>query len=203
MNTLYLKSRFVVLTFVAMLGFFANGCASFRGKEIPTYTYEQIKIISPIEKPSIDYDAKSLDFAGREVWFYDENFYREIKEVFSKSNVFQRFRPRREFEKYHFTMTLQNKGNLSLALLSGFISGSTLFIIPGYARDEFILTVDVKKEGQIIKKYQYRNYMHSWVHIIFMFFLTDTNHPRTIRRDVIDNMLLNFLHDLEKDEILK
>ena len=174
------------------------GCASFPGKELPKYSYEQIKPPSP--KPSIGYDAKFLTM-GRENARAVIIFQEEIEKVFGQSKFFQKYGPGVGLGDYHFSMVLQNEGNLCLAGISGFISGITLTLIPGYAKDEFVLIVDVKKENHVLKQYQYKHYMDTWIQL-FMVFLTATHNPKDVSRQVIDDMLLNFLHDLEKDQIL-
>jgi len=174
------------------------GCASFPGKDLPKYSYDQIK--PPAPQPCIDYDAKFLTM-GRENARGVAIFQEEIEKVFRQSNFFQKHSPGVGSGDYHFSMVLQNEGNMCLAGISGFISGLTLTIIPGYAKDEYILTVDVKKEGEVLKQYQYRHYMDTWIQL-FMIFLTATHNPQEVARQVIDDMLLNFLHDLEKDQIL-
>jgi hypothetical protein len=176
----------------------AVGCASFPGKELPKYTYEQIVPHAP--KPSIDYDAKFLTFGNANAQAV-KTFQEEVDKVFTKSSFFNKFGAGIGSEKYHFSMVLKNEGNMGLAVVSGFISGFTMTIIPGYARDEYTLTVDVTKEGKLLKQYQYKHYMDTIIQL-FMIFLTPTHSPAEVGRKVMDDMLLNFLHDLEKDQIL-
>jgi len=44
--------------------------------------------------------------------------------------------------------------------------------------------------------------MESWIEI-FLIFLTPTHFPTNVADKVIDNMLLNVIHDLEQDKILE
>ena len=58
-----MKSRkiFIQSLIIGVLCFLpVVGCASFSGKELPKYTYEQIIPHNP--KPSIDYDDRFLSF---------------------------------------------------------------------------------------------------------------------------------------------
>jgi len=172
---------------------------AFRGKKLPKYTYEQIA--HPSRKPSVDYDAKFLSL-GKENAAAVKVFQEEIEKIFSESEVFSKFSAGIGSEEYHLTLVLRNEGNLGLAFLSGFISGLTFTIIPGYAKDEYILTVDVKRGDQVLKRYQYKHYMDTWIQL-FLIFLTPTHSPEKVSREVMDDLLLNFLYDLGKDKILE
>ena len=173
-------------------------CASFPSKDFQKYTYEQIMPGS--QKVSIDYDAKFYSL-GRENAIGLTTFQSEINKVFQKSNIFSSFSTGMGSGKYHLSLVLRNEGNMGLAAESGFISGLTLLVIPGYAKDEYILTVDVKKGDKILKQYQYEHYMETWIQL-FMIFMTASHSPNKVVREVIDDMLIRFLHDLVRDKIL-
>jgi hypothetical protein len=175
------------------------GCASFPGKEIPTYTYDQI--VAREQKPSVDYDAKFLTFE-KENAAAVRIFQEEIDKVFSRSDVFLKFGAGVGGEKYHLSLVLRNEGNMALGFISGFICGLSLFVIPAYARDDYILTVDVKKGEEVLKQYQYKDHLNTWIQL-FLVFMTPTHHPDKVVREVMDNMLLKFLYDLESDKILE
>lgn len=193
----YLLNRSIIIALFCYI--VSAGCASFPGKELPKYTYDQIKPSGP--KVSVDYDAKFLSF-GRENSYAVRIFQEEIEKVFGQSGVFTKVSAGIGSEKYHLSLVLENRGNLPLAFLSGFISGFTFLVIPAFARDEYILTVDVKQGEQVIKQYKYKHYMDTWMEI-FLIFMTPTHFPTKVARDVIDDMLLNLLHDLEQDKILE
>jgi hypothetical protein len=91
---------------------------------------------------------------------------------------------------------------MALGFISGFICGLSLFVIPAYARDDYILTVDVKKGEEVLKQYQYKDHLNTWIQL-FLVFMTPTHHPDKVVREVMDNMLLKFLYDLESDKILE
>lgn len=74
-------------------------------------------------------------------------------------------------------------------------------IIPAYDKQDYILTVQVKKGDQLLKQYEYKQHMYTWVQLPLMFILMPTNAPAKVEKKVIDNMLLNFLYDSQKDEI--
>lgn len=178
--------------------FVLAGCASFPGKELHSYSYADI--VPPAKKVAIDYDATFLTL-GKENAGAVKIFQEEIEKVFNQSNQFSKFNAGAGFAKYHFSLSLRNDANVGLASLSGFISGLSLFIIPTYATDEYTLTVDVKKGNEVVKHYEYKDSMRTWTEALLIF-LTPTHFPTSVVKDVIDNMLLNFLHDMEKDHLL-
>lgn len=193
---MFLRHLLPVLLLVAIL---ISGCASFPGNDLPRYTYEQIPQLEP--KPSIDYDLRFMSF-GSDNTAAVKILQEEVEKVFNESKIFQTHSAITDKSKYHFSMVLRNEGNAGLAFLSGFMSGMTLTLVPAYARDEYILTVDVKNDGELIKTYKYSNHMDTWLHLA-MIFLTSKRYPDKIARDVFDDMIRNFLHDLQKDKLLQ
>lgn len=167
------------------------GCASSLGKEFPKYTYEQIVPHDP--KPSVSYEI--LGITKGSIGSID--FSREVYEVFRKSNLFSKISAGIGSETYHFSIELQAEGSSSL--WSVVASISTMTIIPGYTKDGYVLTVLVHKGNKELKRYQYKRYIETWVHLFLIF---ATTHLETPIREAIDDMLLNLLHDLQNDQIL-
>lgn len=193
-----LSRNFLVLTLISLFLVFLISCASFPGKDLPRYTYDQIK--TGERKPSIDYEVK-LYSLGKENAGAVGSFQVEIEKVFEESEVFQRFSAGIGSERYHLKMVLENEGNVGVALTTGFLCGLTLTLLPAYARDDFILTVDVHEGERLLKQYQYEHHVNSWIQL-FLIFLSPFYWPGTVVKEAIDDMLLNFLYDLENDEVL-
>jgi len=185
--------RYVVIS--ASVSLFAVGCASFPGKELPTYTYDNVT--APAAKLTASYDVKALVF-GKENERSAERMQEEIQKVLQASPLFEKITPGTGIGEYQYSFLFKNEGNQALAAISGFISGFTFTIIPGYARDEFVLTVDVKRGNSLIKTYAYRDHMDSWIQLLLVF-LAPTHWPPDTSKEVFDNMLMNFLHDFSKD----
>ena len=191
-----LSLKCFIFLFMCSLAF--SGCASFPNKEFPKYSFDQFK---PLEvKPAIDYDLKYF-------WTNRENaaalpvFCKKVEDVFAKSNLFSEYKAGTGSSDYHFSIIMKNEGDIASAQLSGFISGLTLTLIPAQARDNFVLTVDVKKGDEVIKHYQYEHYMDTWIQL-FLVFMTEAHHPNKVVNQVWDDMLLAFLHDFEQEYIL-
>lgn len=197
MMSLFISRNLIVAGLICLL---QTGCASFPSKTLPNYTYDQIHPQNP--KPSIDYDAQFISLE-KENTPAGKIFQEEIDKVFSESQFFSKFGPGAGTEKYHISFLVRNEGSppLPIAFLNGFISGFTFGIIPAYAKDIFILSVDVKRDNQVVKHYEYRDSMETWLEIVLIV-MTPSHPPNKVAREVYDGMIMNFLHDLEKDHLL-
>lgn len=184
---------------ITLASAFMFGCASFPGNELPKYSYDQLTV--PQQKVAIDFDARFVSFgkenAGGVKFFQDR-----IEKVFAKSQVFAGSSAAVGSAPYHLSLTLENSGNLGGAMITGFLSGLTFTVLPGYAKDEYLLKVDVKQGDTLLKQYQYRDHMETWVEL-FMIFGMPSHLPKDTAGEVIDNMLLHLVADLQKDGILK
>jgi len=200
MNSRYL---FYALTFLFCS--LIIGCASFPGKELK-YTYNQIVPREP--KPSIDYDESfyvlsEFIFADRA----DDNhrgrmFHEEVDKVFTNSKAFSKITPGTGYEPFHFSLICSYTIEIGLLdALGPLIEGISLTIIPSHWKANFELRVDVKKGNQILKQYRYENTCSHWSQL-FLIFLTPTHFPFSVERAIMDDMLLNFLYDLEQDKLL-
>ncbi|OGW32706.1 MAG: hypothetical protein A2X58_11800 [Nitrospirae bacterium GWC2_56_14] len=189
-------SRFLLISLI--VAFITSGCASFAGRELPIYTKEQVS--APAKKISATYDVKAFGVTGGENNMAAAGIDKEIQKILSTSPIFSEFKPGAGPGDHHYSFTFRNEGSppLPIAFLNGFISGFTFTLIPAYARDIFIITIDVKQGDRVLKTYTYRDHMDSWIQL-FMVFLAPGNWPPTVSDTVIDNMLMNFAYDLGSD----
>ncbi len=113
----------------------------------------------------------------------------------------ERCTPNKDDRHYDIQVHLKNEvkaGNMAVAVISGFICGATLTVIPAYARDEYVLTVELKRNDQPVKEYVYREHMNSWIHFSMLFMMP--NHmPWTGVHVIYERMIMNFLHDYSRD----
>ncbi len=174
-----------------------SGCASFPGKEIPDYSFrdlappptEKICLVVPETVP--EKNRTSME---------------EAIAVLEKSGYFlkapERCTPDGESIQYALSLDFRNDvkaANIAVAILTGFISGYTLTIVPGYGRDDFILTAEFrKKDGQLIKKYVYQDHINTWIHLTMLFMMPNHN-PRAAINEIYQRMLMNFLYDFSRD----
>lgn len=190
--------RVVGFCFAVWVSLLSTGCAGFAGKLPPTYTYDQIPRVE--QKPAISYDAKFVAL-GRDSRQLTQSLKEEVRKVFLQSGVFSSLEAAQGSGAYHVSVKMETDTNEGLAFLSGFISGFTFLVIPGYERDEVTLTVDIKRGDDLIKQYVYRDYIDIWIQILLVA-LMPTHFPNDVARDLMDHMLLKFVHDVSTDKIL-
>lgn len=190
--------RVVGFCFAVWVSLLSTGCAGFAGKLPPTYTYDQIPRVE--QKPAISYDAKFVAL-GRDSAQLTQSLKEEVRKVFLQSGVFSSLEAAQGSGAYHVSVKMETDTNEGLAFLSGFISGFTFLVIPGYERDEVTLTVDIKRGDDLIKQYVYRDYIDIWIQILLVA-LMPTHFPNDVARDLMDHMLLKFVHDVSTDKIL-
>lgn len=186
-----LKLSFGILSFTV----FAFGCASFPGKELPLYKNDQIS--PPVQRFSVSYDVKAFEF-GKENAKFAKVWQEEVEKVFKASPLFLEVSSTTRLGEYQCSFEARKEGEEATAIMSGLISGLTFAVIPAYGKDEYILTVDVKKENRVLKTYQYKDHVETWAEILLIL-LTPWHFPPTVSREVYDNMIMNFLHDFAQD----
>ena len=191
-------SRGMVLLLMGGSIILQSGCASFPGNKIPEA--DTLHCIKENQFVPVDYSVDFQLFGGESSFGLSE-LEKLSQEIFTEAKVFEKIQLGTGLEKAHLDVTLNNHGNIPLACISGFICGFTFLIIPGYAEDEYTLTVDVLVEGELVKQYQYHDTMSTWIGWVFIPFMGG-HMPQDISRDVIGNMLRTFVHDLKKDNLL-
>ncbi len=169
------------------------GCASFAGRELPE------RNIAGLTKHGldIDYETEWLTF-GRPNPNARDLLSRSVRSVLEESGIFSGVTQGKGDAPHHFHFTIKNEGNLGLATFLGFISGLSLTIIPAYARDDYILTVDISSAGQPVKRYEYKDHLSTWIQL-FLVVAMAGHDAAAVGDDVRSNMLRNFLHDLDRD----
>lgn len=196
----------VIFSFLVLMG-----CASFRGGELPLITQEQIVIQYP--KPTISYHSVYAEL-GFIPWWGEQSlpkrfdlFQVEVKKVFNKSDLFSEISTDKINLDYDIDLKLQVNGEhvdttpSLISIYSGFLYVYTLGIIPRYSTIEYTLTAEVKQRACVYRKYEYKDHMNNWTQFPFLLALTPTHMSENIEKEILDNMLLTFLFDLNKDRV--
>ncbi len=186
-------SRFLFLSILTAA--IVSGCASFPGRELPIYAYEQIPAME--KKIYASFDVKAFGPRGENKKF-EQRLEKEIQKILTQSLAFAQLEPNKNDGEYHYSFVYRDEGNEALAFLSGFISGFTLAVVPAYARDNYILSIDVKQGDKLIKTYTYRDHMNSWIEALLLV-VTPIYWPPAVAQSIFDNMLMNFVHDYFDD----
>jgi len=187
----------IIVPFLAVV-FIATGCASFPGKQLPTYTNNQLPI--PAKKISATYDVKAFGIHGEDCKVSADRIDGKIQKILVPSPIFSDLRSGSGQSDYHYSFLFRNDGipPIPVAFLNGFICGFTFGLVPAFARDIFVITVDVKQDGRVLKTYTYQDHMDSWIQI-GLIVLTPFYFPITVSDEIIDNMIMNFAYDFSSD----
>jgi len=182
-----------------------TGCAIVSHDKLPKYSYSQIELIQ--NKVSIDYDyTDDLPcLAIYNSWNYSPyvvNFNVIMESVFYESNLFDKIYQGVDNERFHFSIKSEGyKRNPLITFTHCLISSCSLMVIPFYQSIDYVMTVDVMKEGNLIKTYKYDDGYSVW-HQFFMIFWPDIRSQKDIQTEIMSNIVRNFLNDLQKDKIL-
>jgi len=189
--------------------FVLTGCAAFSKNNPTLYTYNQIQQNITNALPGVDFTAKyyhqnsgteraSLGFSGH--FNSKNNLTPKISHTLSKSKLFSNVIEGEGKYPIHFDFSLETHNKVGY-LFTALPSGLTLLIFPAINKDEYTLSVKVYNNYNLIKKYEYSDfitqYMSIWV-LPFSFSKTYSS----VNSKVIEQLLLNFLHDFQKDLII-
>ena len=181
---------------LAGLCLLVSGCASFPGREIPDYAYTDLAP-APAEKICL----RVLETVPEE----NRQMFEESIAVLEKSGFFSKAPEHctSTGNTVHYALSVKFKndlktGNMAVALVSGFISGFTLTLIPAYGRDDFVMTAEIKADGQLLKKYVYKDHINTWIHVTMLFEMSG-HRPRAVINEMYHRMLMNFLYDFSRD----
>jgi hypothetical protein len=189
----------------------ATGCATFKDSEFP--------VVQKLPDKSA--------FSNKPSVFVNAKFYRDMTENLSNSTEVPAALPTLKtaaekvtkesglFSKYTLDpfngrdMDYQIKldminhvPNMGAAMISGFITGFTLFIIPSAATDNYVLRASVlDKAGNVIKKYEYRSHVTTWFGI-WMLPLAG-NSPQSVVPEHWENMIKRAYEQIIKDDMLR
>lgn len=182
---------------ILYIGLFAavmvSGCTvRFAGRELPSYTNEQLSVPEKRVTASYDAYADSLDMAVFLI--------QEVKKVLSSSILYADLHkgPAQAAYYYSFVLHDKNKVPASIWIYNNIITMLTLGVIPTYQRYNFVLTVEVREGERVIKTYKYKDHVIEWSQL-FLMFLIPSHQPLNITSSVIDNMIMNFAYDFSND----
>jgi hypothetical protein len=203
-----MKSRFFLivrcLTIAIICSIILSGCAGFSGSTLPQYTYNQLK--PPQKKHSIDYDAKDVAVASLGSLFDSEGMLQEeINKVFAESHFFSTYNTGTVGGEYHFSFVFSKDEEaipFAFRLVDNLLFAFSAGFVPMYDKFDLTLSVDVKKDDQVIKQYVYKDHVNSWVETLLII-MAPIYYPKKAVRETMDKMLLVFLHDLKEDNLLE
>ncbi len=101
---------------------------------------------------------------------------------------------------YHLDITVDNRGNLGVAVLTGALSGLTLTILPGYARDELEMTAVLTRGGEQVKTYRYNCHITTWIELLLVLGMPFAESD--VFGKTLQNMTRHLVADLAHDHVV-
>ncbi len=151
------------------------GCASFPGDQIPESKLPSMA--SYQQKPSVYvdfkfYQGKPGDKGAVETPQAREMLKPQLESLLRDSGLFSRY-TLDEFQRqpgdYTLKLKVYNSGSAGAAMVSGFITGFSLFLIPGSAKDEYSMSLQVvDPQGQQLALNQNDESVRTWIGIWFL-----------------------------------
>ncbi len=142
--------------------------------------------------PSIDYRTH---FVGR-LPSGANAFADRVARILARHPVLARATPDAETAPVHLDLTLTNTTNGLVAGLTGLACGLSFTLLPGYARDDFMLVVELRAGGVAKQRFEYREAVTTVVHATAVFTPRESQ-PRYLVEHVVDDLLMHALRDLD------
>jgi hypothetical protein len=195
--------------------------------ELPSTSYKPQVLVNPfyiyaspfsggIVKYTRDSDGKVLisDADSRDMLFSGQSYLKttdgilfkeEIRSAFGQSFMFSGFRFSDEKYGLHIDITLVDEPmNIVLGTLLVAPSILTATFIPGYFNTILSLTMDVYFGNRLLGSYNYTCRRDTWIEFfLFYFGFSQKNSVENAKREALNRMLLSFLYDLGKDNIIE
>lgn len=157
------------------LAFALSGCASFPGDQVPETTLPTMANYQQRPSVFVDftfYQGKAGDPKAVEVPLARDSLKPQLEASLRDSGLFSRY-TLDEFQKqpgdYTLKLKVYNGGSAGAAMVSGMITGLTLFVIPGSAKDEYSMTLQVlDAQNQPVLIGQNNDSVRTWMGLIFI-----------------------------------
>ncbi len=173
----------------------STGCVATRGGLPSSEDYpppDSARAVDGGAMPSVDYRTH---FVGRLSGGSDV-FAARVARVLARHPVLAAATPDADSAPLHLDFTLTNTTNRLVAGLTGLACGLSFALVPGYARDDFELVVEVRAGGVVQQRLAYRDSVTTVVHVSAVFTPRESQ-PRHVVESVVDDMLMHALRDLD------
>jgi hypothetical protein len=175
----------------------ASGCASFQDRKLTRHGVHELASGGAL---AVDYDlAATLDYNGGGKGPVDASSYKDrLDALVNRSGVFGRF-SQGNGAPVHLSFRFDDEsGDGGTAILCGL----TLFLFPAILHEGWTMTVDVRREGQLLKTYRYQDSCTTYMEL-FMIFVMPFEWIMTAYTETCENMVVSFLYDLQQDRLLE
>lgn len=185
-----------LLPLVTGLSLFSTSCATFPGNGVPKVAANPA---TNVKKVSLTYLVKPGDPATSQalpVPQFSPAFESAINDSGRFTSVTQG-----KGGGVHLDVNMHNHGNGPAAMVSGFISGFSLFTIPCVAKDNYKLTATARSASGKTRSYVLEDSATTviWLPMIFA---TPFANPTTVVPKVQANLYRNLIQNMENDGII-
>lgn len=190
--------RYVLPSLMLAVSLASTGCVTIPGKNLPRYTGKDLHQGPMLQ--GIDYSVAEESSNRKHLrdWTLHTD---RVRNVLDSNRVFECAENAIGKHPYHVHFQFWREPANPLEILSGIICGYSYMIIPGAAKEDYVLTVTVTSGDTIVGQYQYNDsefVIAGLVTIPFVPLAAILNQ----RHDVRDNMIRNFLVDVKRDGIV-
>lgn len=192
----------VKLLAITGMGCLASSCSTFSGNKLPKATPPAA---SATKKVALTYSlkagSKQMNGSRQNVDSANAQKYaKQITPFLQKSNRFSSITSGKGGD-VHVDLDMYNHGNHGAAFASGFITGYTLGIIPGFATDQYKLTATARTSTGKSRQYVLDDSATTviWLPLIVAM---PFNGPTATIPKVHDNMYQNLFQRMEQDGLL-
>ncbi len=195
-----LRSTLLLLSFL-VASLFTTSCATFPKNQLPKVSGTPA---SGVKKISLTYTVKSghnLTGSRTEGTALQGGIYEKaLVSAMEKSGRFSSVKSGRG-GAVHLDVDMLNHGNGGLAFVSGFISGFSLFTIPGGGSDNYTLTANARTASGRSREYRLDDGVTTvfWLPLIFA---APFANPVKVMPEVHENMFANLIPAMERDGLI-
>ena len=192
----------------AALALSLAGCASFPGDQVAETKLPSMAAYKQRPSGFVDFDFYQGQPGATnavEIPQAKEQLKPQLENLLRDSGMFSRY-TLDEFQKqpgdYTLKLKVYNHGSSGAAMVGGFITGFTLFIIPSTAKDEYTMTLEVLDEkGQPLLARQNDESIRTWFGIWFLPMAGNT--PKDAAADAFGRQFNALLKQLADQQVLK
>lgn len=180
---------------ITSLTFWVGGCVAYRGNAVPHI--DPSTIMTPRMERVIVYDLQVDSEVGDDAEL-SRMTTRALETTLRSAGA--DVRPSGS-PGVNDTMSVHMKatGSAAAQMLSGFVSGLTWTLIPGYAKVGFALDATVTPAGGAPRQYHYQDAITLWIEL---FLLPFSNSPNRVETELITDMFRSLALDMQRDGLL-
>lgn len=185
------------LLFISLC-FTLSGCAVFSGGNVPA------TVLMPLEntdqkKPTISYDITASDgfFSTSKSSEIIQNVIAgEFLQTLEQSEYFSRISKNDDEADLNLSVTIKNSGNPA-ALIPAMITGFSLYLIPSWATDNFVVTAVAKNKDGNSKQYVLEDSttLVQWLPMMFVFPVKNFSVIPEVRKNMYRNIVMQMKND--------